>query len=174
VRLNFNWNYQIYGTDTDHAQIFEADLRVKDSAGAAWGDWINLIHVEAADVDPDLDPPQLNGSDAYDLSLYDGKVLQVRFHFYDAEFDYWAAVDSVRVSGVALPAEIPVLDVSLNPDTNTLTLTWTEFGSKQYTVEYTTDLTAAWTQKATGLTSPSWSTALPGDATGYYRVSSSQ
>ena len=55
-----------------------------------------------------------------------------------------------------------------------LALTWDAFGTGEYVIEATTDLTGAWTQEAGPLTETSWSTPLPDDKQKYYRVSGSQ
>ncbi|MDP2896645.1 MAG: fibronectin type III domain-containing protein [bacterium] len=107
LRLNFNKNYRIYDDpDPAHTQDAEVDIRWFDAA-TGWSPWTNLLHLDTSDVDPATDPPELSGSEVFDLSAYDGRKLQLKFHFFNAEYDYWFAIDKVRVSGVPPPPEPP-------------------------------------------------------------------
>ncbi|MDP2898837.1 MAG: hypothetical protein Q8Q12_20055 [bacterium] len=92
----------------------------------------------------------------------------MKFHFFNAEYDYWFAIDKVRVSGVQLPQEIPPLEIVLTPPN--LTISWTSFGPGQYSVEYTTNVKGTWTKIAGPFTQTSFTQAIPADKTGYYRV----
>jgi len=169
LRLNFNWNYQNYLVDPDDPQIAEVDLRVKDNDPDPWGDWINLLHLDLDSVPTDLDPAILSGTDVHDLSVYDGKILQIRFHYYDAEWDYWFAVDTIRVSGIQPEILAGIMGLSLVGDQ--LTLDWEPHGS--YYIEHTTDLTGTWADlpgvPVTGTTAV---VTIPAGAEGYYRVRS--
>jgi len=137
LRLDFNKHYRIYPLDPDHPQIAEVDIRVFDAA-SGWGDWINLLHLDFDSVPTDLDPAILSDPEVFDLSAYDGKTIQLRFHYYDAEWDYWFAVDSIRVSGV--PTGPPPPRASIGKDGDIVSLGWEEFGDGEYTVEYADDL----------------------------------
>jgi len=107
LRLNFNYNYRIYDDpDPAHTQDAEVDIRSFDPE-AGWSPWTNLLHLDTSDVDPATDPPELSGSEVFGLSAYDGKKIQLKFHFFNAEYDYWFAIDKVRVSGVPPPPEPP-------------------------------------------------------------------
>jgi len=167
LRLNFNWNYQNYLVDPDDPQIAEVDLRVKDNDPDPWGDWINLLHLDLDSVPIDLDPAILSGTDVHDLSAYDGKTIQIRFHYYDAEWDYWFAVDTIRVSGIQPEIRAGIIGLSLVGDQ--LTLDWEPHGS--YYIEHTTDLTGTWADlpgvPVTGTTAV---VTIPAGAEGYYRL----
>ena len=124
VRLHFNKNYRLYD-DPENLQIAEVDIRVFAEASGEWGDWINLIHLDRmtgplADDLIDSDPEQA------DLSAYaDGSVIQLRWHFYDAVWDYWFAIDDILVSGerVVQPVPVPLSRAEyLNSDTKNITL----------------------------------------------------
>jgi len=166
LRLNFNWNYQNYLVDPYDPQIAEADIRVFDAA-TGWGDWINLLHLDLDSVPIDLDPAILSGTDVHDLSAYDGKTIQLRFHYYDAEWDYWFAVDTIRVSGIQPEIRAGIMGLSLVGDQ--LTLDWEPHGS--YYIEHTTDLTGTWADlpgvPVTGTTAV---VTIPAGAEGYYRL----
>ena len=98
VRLDFNMNYRAYAEDADHEQIAQVDIR-RSNDGLKWSSWTNLLRWDRTTV-ADIE----SGSQQVDLSaIADGKHIQIRFHFYDAMYDYWFAVDDVRVSGFALP-----------------------------------------------------------------------
>jgi len=169
LRLNFNWNYRIY-EDLDHAQVAEVDFRVKDNDPDPWGDWINLKHLEQTDVDPLQVPPEISGTDVHDLSVYDGKILQIRFHFYDAEFDYWFAVDTIRVSGIQPEIRAGIIGLSLVGDQ--LTLDWEPDGT--YYIEHTSDLTGTWADIAGPITGTTADVTIPAGAEGYYRLRGAQ
>jgi hypothetical protein len=143
LRLRFDCNYRIY-EDEDHDQIAEVDFRVFDPDASAWGQWNNLMHLEQLDVDPNLDPPELSDNDVFDLSEYDGKIVQFRWHFYDADWNYWFAIDNVRLSGIRpLPQPLEASDMRIAEDTAELCL---DPGFEEsYTVEYCDDLlTGSW------------------------------
>jgi hypothetical protein len=103
LRLNFNKNYHIYD-DVDHTQDAEVDVRSFD-AETGWSDWTNLLHLDITSVPAGLDPPELSDPEVFDLSAYDGKKIQLRFHFFNAEYDYWFAVDDIRLSGEEVPPD---------------------------------------------------------------------
>ena len=165
LRLNFNYNYRIYD-DPDHTQDYDVDIRVFDSA-TGWSGWTNLFHLDTSLVPTTLDPPMLSGTQLYDLSAYDGKRIQLKFRFHNAEYDYWAAFDNVLVSGVQEAVEIPLPDIALAA--GNVTVSWDAFAG-QYTVEYTADLKGTWTQTAGPITRTSFSEAMRSDRTGYYRI----
>ncbi|MHC4558191.1 MAG: LamG domain-containing protein [Planctomycetota bacterium] len=93
VRLDFSKNFRVYADDP-HDQIAEVDIRSSDD-GITWSGWINLLRYDRITTSHvDSNPEQL------DISQYaDGKRVQIRFHFYDAVYDYWFAVDDLVVSG---------------------------------------------------------------------------
>ena len=166
LRLNFNKSYRIYD-DPDHAQTAEVDVRSFDPA-SGWSNWTNLLHLDTTSVPAGVDPPELNNPEVFDLSAYDGKKVQIRFHFFNAEYDYWFAVDNVRVSGEQPPQEVLPPDIRLID--GGLMISWQDFGSGQYSVEYATDLKGTWTQIAGPFTQTSFTEAMRADKAGYYRI----
>jgi len=165
LRLNFNKNYRIYD-DPDHTQTAEVDIRSFNPT-TGWSGWTNLLHLDTSDVDPTADPPELSDPEVFDLSAYDGKKIQLWFHFFDAEYDYWFAFDKVRVSGVQVAVEIPRPIITLTPPN--LTVSWDAFAG-QYSVEYTANVKGTWTKIAGPFTQTSFTQPMPVDETGYYRV----
>ena len=136
VRLDFNKNYRVYD-DPENTQTAQVDVRWFDPA-IGWTNWTSLLHLDTMSVPAGLDPPILSDPEMFDLAAYDGEKIQLRFHFYDVEFDYWFAVDKIRVSGV--PIGPPPPHATIGKDGDTVSLGWEEFGDGQYTVESTDDL----------------------------------
>jgi hypothetical protein len=165
VRLNFNKNYRMYD-DPSHQQIAEVDIRMFDPV-SGWSNWTNLLHLDTSDVDPTADPPELSDPEVFDLSAYDGKKIQLKFHFFDAEYDYWFAVDKIRVSGVQLLQEIPLPEITLVA--GNVTVGWDPFAG-QYSVEYTANLKGTWTKIAGPFSQTSFTEAMRADKAGYYRI----
>jgi hypothetical protein len=157
LRLNFSKNYRIYVADPDHSQTAEVSIRSFDPA-TGWSGWVNLMHLEFADVPTDLEI--LSDPEVHDLSAFDGKKIQLKFHYFDAEYDYWFAFDKVRVSGVQEAVEIPLPVLTLAPPN--LTITWTGFAA-QYTVEHTADLKGTWTQVGGPTTQTSFTGPIPAE-----------
>ncbi|MDP2897055.1 MAG: carbohydrate-binding protein, partial [bacterium] len=166
LRLNFNYNYRIYD-DADHTQTAEVDIRSFNPT-TGWGGWTNLLHLEMSDIDPTADPPELSGPEVFDLSAYDGKKIQLKFHFFDAEYDYWFAVDKIRVSGVQLLQQIPLPEIRLVA--GNVTVSWDAFGPGQYSVEYTANVKGTWTKIAGPFSQTSFTEAMRADKAGYYRI----
>jgi hypothetical protein len=165
LRMNFSKNYRIYD-DPDHAQEAEVDIRSFDPA-TGWSGWTNLLHLDTSSVPAGLEPPILSDPEVFDLSAYDGKKIQLKFHFFNAMYDYWFAFDKVRVSGVQLPQETPRPDIAL--EAGNVTVSWDAFAG-QYTVEYATNPGGGWTQIAGPTSQTSFTHAIPADKTGYYRI----
>jgi hypothetical protein len=166
LRLNFNKNYRAY-EDPDHTQTAEVDIRSFDAV-SGWSNWTNLLHLDRSDVDPDAEPPELSDPEMFNLSAYDGKKIQLKFHFFNAEYDYWFAVDEIRVSGVQVVQEIPRPTITLAA--GNVTVSWTSFGPGQYSVEYTANLKGTWTKIAGPFSQTSFTEAMRTDKTGYYRI----
>jgi hypothetical protein len=138
LRLSFNKNYRIYDNPA-HTQDAEVDMRSFDPA-MGWSPWTNLFHLDIWSVPPTLDPPELSDPEVFDLSAYDGKKIQLQFHFFNAEYDYWFAIDNVRVSGVSLPPEPPPFNGGWNFNEETLELCIVACPSSPLTVQYCDDL----------------------------------
>jgi hypothetical protein len=154
-----------------HLQVGDVDIRTYDEATSSWGGWVNLLRFNTTNV-PDMDssPEQVN------LSAYDEKKLQVRWHFHQATYDYWFAVDNIVLTGEM--KEIPGGEVRLIAlAVGKVELTWSAFGGGNYTVEYTDNLASGDWQPVPGVSWPITETTWPGEDIGtlptrYYRVRS--
>jgi hypothetical protein len=91
VRLNFSKNYRAYSEDLEHLQVAEVDIQVL--ANGIWGQWVNLFHWDR-NYGTSTMPVQVDIA-----SLADKKKIRLRWHFYEAKWDDWFAIDQVRVSG---------------------------------------------------------------------------
>jgi len=173
LRLNFDRNYRAYLEDTVHAQTADVDVRVI-TAGVP-GSWVNLLHLDRSIFAPGTDPAIDSGSEEFDLSAYDGKKIQLRWHYYNANYDYWFAVDNVKLSGER--KELPRGAIQqMRLVAGKVELSWSAFGTGNYTVECTDDIAKGDWKPVTG-TWPSTQTTWPGEATTgiktrFYRVRS--
>ncbi len=107
VRLDFNKNFRPYLEDVHHLQIGEVDIRSYDEA-SGWSDWIHLLHFDRTMVSPGADPADDSAPEQVDLSSHaDRKRIQIRWHLYDARYDWWFAVDDIVVSGMRVGPQPP-------------------------------------------------------------------
>ncbi len=158
VRLNFSKNYGIY-EDPEHLQVAEVDIQVFDNG--VWGEWVTLLHWDRSSGDS-ATPEQVDIS-----SFADKKTIRLRWHFYDAKWDYWFAIDDVRVSGERV--EQPPL-----PPCHGFRVCWPPIGNGEYTVQQSDDLVSWVNAPGTWpITSGCW---CSGDISGvrkrFYRVMS--
>jgi hypothetical protein len=171
VRLDFNMNYRAYPDDTAHLQIAEVDIRSSED-GVTWGDWGTLLSWDTSTV-----VDYATGAERLDISANaDGKIIQVRWHFYEANYDYWFAIDDVRVSGEK-EAEGPGVIGDVQYVAGKVALAWEAFGGGNYTVEYCGDLFVGDWQPVPGFTWPIAETTWTGEDIvtldgRYYRVRS--
>ncbi len=85
VSLQFSHDFNYYSGGPDE----QADVDVRSTAT---GDWVNVAKFEDSDA---------SGTVTLDISQYAGgeSDLQVRFHYYNSQYDWWWAVDDVYVLG---------------------------------------------------------------------------
>ena len=86
VQLRFNHDFNWYSGGTNE----QADVEIRSAAtGNVWG---NVANFSGADT---------SGNVAIDISAQAvGQTdVQVRFHYYDASYEYWWAVDDVEIAG---------------------------------------------------------------------------
>ncbi len=164
LRLYFNMNYRVYVDDVDHDQVAEVDVRSSDD-GVTWGNWVNLQRWDSSTV-----TDMASGAEEVDLSAHaDGKFIQVRWHYYEANYDYWFAVDDIRVSGDKVEVPPPKREIILlGYAEGVADLTWETFGGGNYTVQYTADLTSGSWDPIPDVTWPITATTWSGDITGIF------
>ncbi len=84
VTLQFSHDFNWYSGSTDE----QADVDVRSTATG--GAWVTVANYSGADT---------SGTVTVDLTAYAAVDLQLRFHYYDASFDYWWAVDDIYLLG---------------------------------------------------------------------------
>ncbi len=98
VWVEFNCNIKVYADDTTNPQIVQLDVSVYDPGSTTWSDWMNLFSRTMASGDWASDSPRI-----FSLSPEaDGKQVRVRWRFHEAQYDYWWAIDDVRMTGEQL------------------------------------------------------------------------
>ncbi len=163
VRLNFTMNYKRYIDDVDHDQIADVDVRSSED-GVTWGNWTNLLRWDINTV-----ADTASGAQEVDLSAHaDGQFIQVRWRFHEANYDYWFAIDDIRVSGDKGNGQPPVEGPPIRYRNGVAEIWWYAFGTGNYTVEYTDDLTSAIWNPVPGVTWPITRTAWSGDITAIF------
>ncbi len=172
LQLDFNKNYRVYPDDAENdPQIAEVDIRVYRAA-SGWGDWVNLLHFDKRMINPTLDPADDTSPERVDLSVYGGRKIQLRWHFYNAFYDYWFAVDDIKVSGEPIPLCIP--HAMIRKAANTISLSWGPFCYRKYVVQWTDDLDDGVWQNAPGTwptPETTWNSCDMGDVRKrFYRV----
>jgi hypothetical protein len=173
IRLDFNKNFRVWYDDNAHAQNADVDIRVRDEGGA-FGPWQSLFHMDRTDLsDPLVDTNST--PEHFNIAPYaDGKIIQIRFRYSDAQNDYWFAVDDAIVTGMSKPvAGGDITGMTLVVDK--VELVWSPFGTGSYTVEYTENLTGGTWTAVSGM--PTSAATWEGEEIGaltrrYYRVKS--
>jgi hypothetical protein len=86
VSLRFNHDFDWYGGGYNE----QADVDVRSSATG--GAWVNVVNYSGASA---------TGSVSLDISAQAANQsnVQIRFHYYNANFEWWWAVDDVEVFG---------------------------------------------------------------------------
>ncbi|MCK5378426.1 MAG: trypsin-like peptidase domain-containing protein [Acidobacteria bacterium] len=84
VTLQFSHDFNWYSGSTDE----QADVDVRSAATG--GSWVTVANYSGVDT---------SGTVTVDVTAYAAADLQLRFHYYDASFDYWWAVDDIYLLG---------------------------------------------------------------------------
>ena len=94
--LDFNSNMRVYGDESEpNRQVMELDISLYDPGLDTWSQWMNVFTRDRASGDWSSDNPK-----SFGLSpLADEQKMKLRWHFYEAQYDYWWAIDNVRVTG---------------------------------------------------------------------------
>jgi hypothetical protein len=105
VELKFNHYFRYYGYGED--EICDVDVRING------GGWQNVIRFEGQDTEGVVELP-LSGFGADGAS-----DVEIRWHYYDAEFEYWWGIDDVEITGALVPEQTlgdfePDCDVDLD------------------------------------------------------------
>lgn len=157
VTVQFGSNIQIYEDDVGiFDQVYNVDISTYDGGTQSWSDWENAFHHEGADGD-DASPPLV------DLSTWaDGKKIKLRWRFWQANYDYWWAVDNIHVTGKA-PSITPPGVRSIAMTGDAISIGWEAFGTGSYRVQYTDNLLSGIWLDVPGYTWPISETQWTGD-----------
>ncbi len=171
VAVQFLGAINIYETDPDgDLQTTDFDISLYDEKTKSWSEWVNLFTRDRTGGDDFSAIPKW-----FDISsLADGKTVKFRWHFYNTTWDYWWAVDDVRVSGEKRPPR--VISAAVGP-LGSVTLSWESFGQGLYTVEFSDDILEGTWQPVPGADWPTVETTWQGDDLSeqrrrFYRVTS--
>ncbi len=160
VTIEFGSNIQIYEPDVGipgvPPQVYDVDVQTYDEGTQSWSDWINVFHHEGTDGDS-FSPGFVDIH-----SVADGKKIKLRWRFWEADYVYWWAVDNVRVTAEEPPPAPPEV-LSVGIEANAFSLTWEPFGTGNYRVQYTDDLTSGSWADVPGYSWPITDTQWIGD-----------
>jgi len=174
VLVQFGSNVQVYEDDVGtFNQFYDLDISTHDEGTQSWSDWANVFHHEGADGD-DSSPRFIDIS-----GQGDGKKIKLRWRFWQANYDYWWAIDNVRVTAQKPVTAGRILSVQIAPGRDKISLTWESFGPGFYVVQHTEDLSAGGWSEVPGVHWPipetSWTGAISSAAKSqFYRVVSAE
>jgi len=98
VWVEFDCNIRVYEDDTENPQITELDMSVYDADSGTWSEWANLFSRTMASGNWTSEEPKV-----FSLSpAADGKKVKIRWRFRESQYDFWWAIDNVKVSGEQL------------------------------------------------------------------------
>jgi hypothetical protein len=98
VWVEFDCNIRVYEDDTENPQITELDMSVYDADSGTWSEWANLFSRTMASGNWVSEDPKV-----FSLSpAADGKKVKIRWRFRESQYDFWWAIDNVKVSGEQL------------------------------------------------------------------------
>ncbi|MEM6640257.1 MAG: trypsin-like peptidase domain-containing protein, partial [Pseudomonadota bacterium] len=84
VTLSFMHDFNHYVAGQDE----KADVDIRSSATE--GEWVNIARYQGGDT---------SGTVQIDITSYAADDLEIRFHYYDAEYEWWWAVDDIAILG---------------------------------------------------------------------------
>jgi len=96
VGVEFACNIKVYEDDPEaDPQTTDLDISVYDPHSGTWSPWTNLFTREMAAGNWASETPKF-----FSISdVADDCELKLRWRFHDAQYDYWWAVDSVKITG---------------------------------------------------------------------------
>ena len=96
VGVEFTCNIRVYEDDPDgDPQTTDLDVSVYDSDSGTWSPWSNLFTREMEAGNWSSETPRF-----FSVSpLADDCRMKLRWRFHDARYDYWWAIDNVKVTG---------------------------------------------------------------------------
>ncbi|NQT83629.1 DUF5011 domain-containing protein [bacterium] len=118
VYLYWAVNYRPYEMDSSQQQTLDLGIRVSEN-GTTWSDWLNLTGLKRTNVFMEE-----SGGQYVNIAPYaDGKYIQLRWYYYDAEADFWVALDNIIISGTPVeePTDTTPPEITLSGE-NPLTL----------------------------------------------------
>jgi len=171
VAVQFVSAMNIYEQDEhEDLQTTDLDMSFYDETSESWSGWVNLFTRDRTAGD------RFSAvAESFDVSsLADGRKIKFRWRFHNTRYDFWWAVDDVRVTGENRPPRI--ISAALTPE-GLVHLSWENFGSGPYTVESSDDLPDGEWQPVPGTQWPIDDTTWQGDDISpgrrrFYRVTS--
>jgi hypothetical protein len=95
VWVEFNCNINVYEDDPEDLQVTDLDVSVYDPASRTWSEWISVFSRDMKSGDWSSETPRI-----LSLSQFaDGREVKIRWRFHESEYDFWWAIDDVRVTG---------------------------------------------------------------------------
>jgi len=178
LRLDFRRNYRAYLEDFSHLQVADVDIHIYEEETGRWSDWVNLMRFDKSIFAIGTDPAIDSSSERIDFSAYDGKKIQLRWHFHDALWDYWFAIDDVKLSGEQVVKPPPAKRlITVTEKTVTIPLEPSPLDPSRtespYIIQYTDDLLEGVWQDAPGTwpsTELEWSDDITGIRKRFYRI----
>ena len=157
VAVEFLGAINIYEQDAEgDLQTTDFEITVYDEIEGRWSDWVNFYtHDRTGGDDFTAIPKRFDVS-----SLADGKRVRFRWRFYNTRYDYWWAIDRVKVTGEKCPPRVTSAAVSQGGE---VSLSWEGGSGSLYTVEYTDDLSGGFWQPVPGTEWPIAETSWQGD-----------
>jgi len=96
VGVEFTCNIKVYEDDPNESpQTTDLDVSVYDSDSGTWSPWSNLFTRQMVAGDWSSETPRF-----FSVSPFaDGRSIKLRWRFHEARYDYWWAIDNVKVTG---------------------------------------------------------------------------
>lgn len=159
VHLEFIHNLKVW--PQDFAEVFNVHIS-SDPGHTNWQS--NKVPFWSQADGSSYDPQSIDIS-----NFADGAKIKIRWR-YTSSWDYWWAIDEVRVCG--RPNVLVVTGIQVNLATDEVTVSWNAPGGS-FSIEASSDIEFSWpTELATGITQKQWTGTDPGlyDKQRFYKV----